>query len=387
MSEVEMQQGASSSVEVDAETNVVASLPMRKRKQETDLIGSDESKKLKTPEDEDELYTMAPSTTDIDKFGLPTTDIDELGLDRLDRPPMSKAREVRLEQNRKAARESRRRKKIMVEELQRSVIFFSRANSTLKQQNVELSRILLDAQAKIAANEQNGGVGNAPSSSTAKGQSAQTQSLSSQTVSVNDTAEASRSNDNNQLKQAVFNAQAHPQQTNTNMDNSQLKQAVFSVQAQQTNAHHAAQAAATQAMYESQGFPPAAARAAAQTFITAPASAKNAESQIEVKDTNAPDTKNAMVTAQNPANLAMAGNPWPLLFSMAPGQMQMAAAAAAAGTPQAAAQAQNPNNPYVTMLLPQFLTTANGMAFPVIHIPNFQQNPNQGGNDASSSKK
>jgi len=192
-----MQQGASSSVEVDAETNVVASLPMRKRKQETDLIGSDESKKLKTPEDEDELYTMAPSTTDIDKFGLPTTDIDELGLDRLDRPPMSKAREVRLEQNRKAARESRRRKKIMVEELQRSVIFFSRANSTLKQQNVELSRILLDAQAKIAANEQNCGVGNAPSSSTAKGQSAQTQSLSSQTVSVNDTAEASRSNDNN----------------------------------------------------------------------------------------------------------------------------------------------------------------------------------------------
>ena len=65
--------------------------------------------------------------------------------------PMSKAREIRLEQNRKAARESRRRKKVMVEELQRSVIFFSRANGTLKQQNDELSRLLIEAQEKVAA--------------------------------------------------------------------------------------------------------------------------------------------------------------------------------------------------------------------------------------------
>ena len=40
--------------------------------------------------------------------------------------PTSKAREIRLEENRKAARESRRRKKVLQEELQRSVIFFSR---------------------------------------------------------------------------------------------------------------------------------------------------------------------------------------------------------------------------------------------------------------------
>lgn len=64
--------------------------------------------------------------------------------------PMSKAREVRLDQNRKAARESRRRKKTMIEELQRSVIFFSRANGTLKQQNDELSRLLMQAQAQIS---------------------------------------------------------------------------------------------------------------------------------------------------------------------------------------------------------------------------------------------
>jgi len=64
--------------------------------------------------------------------------------------PMSKAREIRLEQNRKAARESRRRKKVMIEELQRSVIFFSRANSLLKQQNEEWSRMLIQAQAFIS---------------------------------------------------------------------------------------------------------------------------------------------------------------------------------------------------------------------------------------------
>jgi len=68
----------------------------------------------------------------------------------------SKSREIRLEQNRKAARESRRRKKVMVEELQRSVIFFSRANQVLKQQHDEYSRMLAQAQATIAQMQQNG---------------------------------------------------------------------------------------------------------------------------------------------------------------------------------------------------------------------------------------
>ncbi len=66
------------------------------------------------------------------------------------RPGMTKAREIRLEQNRKAARESRRRKKVMIEELQRSVIFFSRANGTLKQQNDDLTRLLMQAQAQVS---------------------------------------------------------------------------------------------------------------------------------------------------------------------------------------------------------------------------------------------
>jgi hypothetical protein len=63
---------------------------------------------------------------------------------------MTKGRENRLEQNRKAAKESRRRKKVMIEELQRSVIFFSRANSTLKHQNDDLTRLLMQAQAQVS---------------------------------------------------------------------------------------------------------------------------------------------------------------------------------------------------------------------------------------------
>ena len=76
----------------------------------------------------------------------------------------TKGRTVRLEQNRKAARESRRRKKVMIEELQRSVIFFSRANGTLKQQNDELTRLLMQAQAQVTAIETSG---NAPAAATA----------------------------------------------------------------------------------------------------------------------------------------------------------------------------------------------------------------------------
>eukprot|EP00535_Pseudo-nitzschia_heimii_P004013 CAMPEP_0197180664 /NCGR_PEP_ID=MMETSP1423-20130617/5195_1 /TAXON_ID=476441 /ORGANISM="Pseudo-nitzschia heimii, Strain UNC1101" /LENGTH=351 /DNA_ID=CAMNT_0042630773 /DNA_START=104 /DNA_END=1159 /DNA_ORIENTATION=+ len=64
-----------------------------------------------------------------------------------------KARETRLEQNRKAARESRRRKKVMIEDLQRSVIFFSRANGALKHQNDELTRLFMQAQAQVSVIE------------------------------------------------------------------------------------------------------------------------------------------------------------------------------------------------------------------------------------------
>lgn len=134
------------------------------------------------------------------------------------RAPMSKAREIRLEQNRKAARESRRRKKVMIEELQRSVIFFSRANGTLKQQNDELSRLVMQAQAQVAAIEN------------------QQQGASAGQVS-----------------------QTAVQAPQPKAETAQQQQQESFQQAQ-------AQAVATQALYESQGFPAAAARAAANAM-------------------------------------------------------------------------------------------------------------------------
>lgn len=121
-----------------------------------------------------------------------------------DKAPVSRAREVRLEQNRKAARESRRRKKVMIEELQRSVIFFSRANNTLKQQNDDLTRLLMQAQAQVNAADGDGKVEATPA------------------VTTNEATDAEQ-----QAEAAT---------------------------------------AATQAMFESQGYPAAAARAAAQTM-------------------------------------------------------------------------------------------------------------------------
>jgi len=143
--------------------------------------------------------------------------IGGLSTTTLERPAMSKGREVRLEQNRKAARESRRRKKMMIEELQRSVIFFSRANGTLKQQNDELTRLLIQAQSQVSAME--------------TGQCVQPRDKQGLVVAAPVTATATTT----------------PAYGNV---------------AQQAQA----QAVATQAMYESQGFPPAAARAAAQTM-------------------------------------------------------------------------------------------------------------------------
>lgn len=211
--------------QVDMSTAPVGTQPLRKRKPETDLGSyTDDMKKIRNDSHED-IISLAKENAASLVAADPST---ESQLKPIKRAPMTKAREVRLEQNRKAARESRRRKKIMIEELQRSVVFFSRANSTLKQQNDELQRMLLQAQARIAAME------NGNSSS-------------------------------------VRPTQAKGQEYNSQEDlgdkdvlDMQAQQAVASAQAQ------AAQAAATQAMFQNQGFPPAAARQAAQTFVAGP---------------------------------------------------------------------------------------------------------------------
>jgi hypothetical protein len=170
-----------------------ANLPVRKRKT-ANFFGEVEAK--------------IPKTEDVASAAGGSEDDDD-DLKPLNRAPMSKAREIRLEQNRKAARESRRRKKNMIEELQRSVIFFSRANSTLKQQNDELTRHLVQAQTQVAAIES----GQQPAPVTTQFE----------------------------RQQAVAQVQGDQQQ--------QLAEAV-----------------AQQAVYETQGFPSAAARTAAQTM-------------------------------------------------------------------------------------------------------------------------
>jgi bZIP transcription factor. len=58
-------------------------------------------------------------------------------------------RRERLEQNRISARESRKRKKTMIEELQRTVIGLSRDNKDLNDRNESLRRQLMDLGTKV----------------------------------------------------------------------------------------------------------------------------------------------------------------------------------------------------------------------------------------------
>jgi ABC-type methionine transport system permease subunit len=58
-------------------------------------------------------------------------------------------RHTRLEANRKAAKESRRRKKVLVEELHRSVVYFTQTNVQLRQEKEKLESILLITRSKL----------------------------------------------------------------------------------------------------------------------------------------------------------------------------------------------------------------------------------------------
>ena len=63
---------------------------------------------------------------------------------------VSKKRRERLEQNRISARESRKRKKTMIEELQRTVITLSRENKELNERNEQLRSKLMEIGAKVS---------------------------------------------------------------------------------------------------------------------------------------------------------------------------------------------------------------------------------------------
>lgn len=124
-------------------------------------------------------------------------------------------REERLLHNRMAAAESRKRKREMVGDLEASVAYFSRSNASLKRSNAELEREILLAKQRILASEKGLPV----------------------------PAPAANQNLLELLKS-----------TKPKDDDEEARAAHF---------------AATQAMYKSMGFPPAAARQAAGTFAAA----------------------------------------------------------------------------------------------------------------------
>ena len=63
----------------------------------------------------------------------------------------ARKRKERLEQNRISARESRKRKKTMIEELQRTVITLSKENKELNERNETLRRQLMEIGAKVGS--------------------------------------------------------------------------------------------------------------------------------------------------------------------------------------------------------------------------------------------
>ena len=119
-------------------------------------------------------------------------------------------REERLAASRFAAAESRKRKREMVEDLQASVAFFSRSNASMKMHNAELERQILLAKQRIARGENGPALG---------------------------------------------------------ADSSVL--GLLNPPGREDEQAQAAHFAATQAMYKSMGYPPAAAREAAATFAAA----------------------------------------------------------------------------------------------------------------------
>jgi len=366
-------------------------LPMRKRKQEAgnlELCANEAAidKKLKTASGNSLAYT----TTNTVEFNTPNTMTTTSDLKPLKRPPMSKAREIRLEQNRKAARESRRRKKVMVEELQRSVVFFTRANSTLKQQNEELERMLLQAQSHIQAYE-NGRSNQSQGSSNSTATPVQEPSSSTPAAMTGTSVEGTTQRTDGTVDQRKEIRESEAQQAVASAQTQQVQK--LPSMTQEIQAHHAAQAAATQAMFETKGFPPAAARAAAQTFVAAPgdSDAKGDASTITTAGAAAVVNQPKFANAPTAGNITLATNPWSFLVAMAPGQIshlansqQQGAAAGMSAVSQGpgASTGKTDFNPFFAMQMQPFLTTVLGANGASISMPFMQLAAMNKGNPA-----
>lgn len=78
--------------------------------------------------------------------------IDDRRPNETEEDAKNRKRKERLEQNRISARESRKRKKSMIEELQRTVIALSRENKELNERNEKLRRQLLGIGEQVSLN-------------------------------------------------------------------------------------------------------------------------------------------------------------------------------------------------------------------------------------------
>ncbi|KAL7541592.1 hypothetical protein ACHAXR_011049 [Thalassiosira sp. AJA248-18] len=152
---------------------------------------------------------------------------------------ISAARTRRLEQNRRAAIESRRRKKLMIGELQRSVAFYTKANENLSMDNRDLEQRLFLAKQQVMQMGTMGTVAPAAALATLKSP-------------PEDFKKPMAESKQNKLTNAPPTQPLHPSASPAQQKPDQAK-----AQAQLT---------ATQAMYETMGFPSGAARVAASTF-------------------------------------------------------------------------------------------------------------------------
>ena len=107
------------------------------------------------------MVTKAPAVSSVAVLAAMTNNADDADF-------QAKKRRERLEQNRISARESRKRKKTMIEELQRSVITLSRESKELNQTNENIRRQLIEIGTKhpgsvpfhvlMAFDQQNAGI-------------------------------------------------------------------------------------------------------------------------------------------------------------------------------------------------------------------------------------
>lgn len=322
------------------------SLPMRKRKQNNEgegvEVGEQHITKTNTATETNGKKRKNNEEETIGKTAVVGKDVSFLEpssgpLKPIKRAPMTKAREIRLEQNRKAARESRRRKKVMIEELQRSVIFFSRANGTLKQRNEELESMLLNAKAQIQALQS--GENQAQSQKEVAEEKASNKEAGGNLQPSDSNLTFMGSEDQEQNSKAnidMNNSRAEESEENqaqAQVQHVQAQQAVAQAQAQQQAQAQASHTAATQAMFESHGFPPAAARAVAHTFITSAPVPQVTNATVEGSGSsgvsNVPgvslsqqaqqivETQEAVVHHQQQA-AQVSTNSWPFLLAMQP---------------------------------------------------------------------